>query len=423
MKKKTIIWVSAIAAVLILIAFAKGCKKQAANISFETTVVKKGTVSNTVTATGTVQAIKTVSVGTQVSGVIDKIYVDYNSHVKTGQLLAQIDTRTLQTSLENAEANMENAQAEMTLQTANFNRIKALNEKSLVSQNDYEQALYNYTRAEAALKTAKLEYNRAKINLNYASITSPIDGVVLERAVDEGQTVAASFNTPTLFSIANDLTQMQVEASIDEADIGKIKEGQRVSFTVDAFSDLKFEGKVTQVRLQPVTKSNVVTYTVIVKAPNPDYKLMPGMTASIKVFVEEAIDVLTVSSKALHFTPDMAVMEEYKKSVMKKKGPDKEAPKPEGMPDGQTGSTKHEKPDSTAKIVWLKKGEMVFPVPVKIGIDDDMNAQVISGLKEGDEVITAINSGSTVVTKGTSSSPFMPKPPSQKSGSNPPRPQ
>jgi HlyD family secretion protein len=422
MKKKTIIWVSAITAVLILVAIAKGCKKEAAKITFETAIVKKGTVSNTVTATGTVQAIKTVSVGTQVSGVIDKIYVDYNSHVKAGQLLAQIDTRTLQTSLENSEANMENAQAEMTLQTANFNRIKALNEKSLVSQNDYEQALYNYTRAEATLKTAKLDYNRAKINLNYASITSPIDGVVLERAVDEGQTVAASFNTPTLFSIANDLTQMQVEASIDEADIGKIKEEQRVSFTVDAFSDLKFEGKVTQIRLQPVTKSNVVTYTVIVKAPNPDYKLMPGMTASITVCVEEAKDVLTVSSKALHFTPDMAVMEEYKKNLMEKNGSDKNAPKPDGKPDGKTGSTKHEKHDSTAKMIWLKKGEMVFSVPVKIGIDDDMNAQVISGLKDGDEVITAMNSSSAVVMKGASSSPFMPKPPSRKSGSNPSRP-
>jgi HlyD family secretion protein len=294
----------------------------------------------------------------------------------------------------------------MTYQTANFNRIKALVDKNLVAQNDYDQAIYNYTKAQASLKTAQLEYGRATINLNYATIYSPIDGVVLERTVDEGQTVAASFSTPTLFSIANDLTQMQVEASIDETDIGKLKMDQRVSFTVDAFPDLKFEGKVVQIRLQPVTKSNVVTYTVVVKAPNPDLKLMPGMTASIIVYVEEAKDVLTVSSKALHFTPNPGLLETYMASLPKKE-----------MPNGNPVPYVNEmKPDSTLQTVWIKKGADIHPVSVKVGIDDDMNAQVIQGLNEGDEVVVGMNSSvsATTETNGQSSSPFMPRPPGSK---------
>ena len=417
MKKKKLI--IGIASVLTLIAIAinfKACKSQPQNVSIETVKVQKGNVSNTVTATGTVQAIKTISVGTQVSGVIDKIYVDYNSQVKAGQLLAEIDKRTLTTSLENAQANLDNAKAEMTLQTANYNRIKALSDKSLVSQNDYDQALYNYTKAQAGLKTAELEYNRSKINLGYASIYSPIDGVILERAVDEGQTVAASFNTPTLFSIAKDLTQMQVEANIDEADIGKLKEGQRVTFTVDAFTDLNFNGKVVQIRLNPTTVSNVVTYTVIVKAENPDLKLMPGMTASITVYVEEAVNVLTVASKAIHFTPDEGMMATYMAGLMKAK---KEITPPEGTNPSQTPDMV--KPamaptDSSGPKVWIKKGEMITPVNVTLGIDDDMNVQVKNGLNEGDEVVVAMKADVIMTAPiKAGGSPFMPKPPSRSS--------
>jgi HlyD family secretion protein len=331
--------------------------------------------------------------------------VDYNSHVKSGDLLAELDKRTLLTSLENSQASLENAKAEMTFQTANYNRIKALSDKNLVAQNDYDQSIYNFTKAQASLKMAQLDYNRAKINLNYATIYSPIDGVVLERAVDEGQTVAASFSTPTLFSIANDLTQMQVEASIDEADIGKVKIGQRVTFTVDAFPDLKFEGKIVQVRLQPITKSNVVTYTVIIRAANPDLKLMPGMTANITDYVEEAKNVLIVSSKALHFIPDQDMVATYMK-------PPKDLPK--NIPP-------HMVMDSTLKTVWVKNGSMVHPVPVKIGIDNDINAQVIHGLKEGDEVIVAVITSGNGAASAKTSSPFMPKPPSRKSNSTPPQ--
>jgi HlyD family secretion protein len=415
MKKKLIIGCSLVVLLIVIIGF-RACKKESKQISFETSKVRKGTVSNTITATGTVQAIRTVNVGTQVSGVINKIYVDYNSHVKSGDLLAELDKRTLITSLENAQANLDNAKAEMTFQTANYDRIKALTDKKLVAQNDYDQAIYNYTKAQASLKTAQLDYNRAKINLNYASIHSPIDGVVLERAVDEGQTVAASFSTPTLFSIANDLTQMQVEASIDEADIGKIKVNQRVSFTVDAFTDLKFEGKIVQIRLQPVTKSNVVTYTVIVKAPNPDLKLMPGMTASINVFVDEAKDVLIVSSKALHFTPDQTLLATYMKSLSGKDMPEKPKEGPNGMPPREM------KMDSTDKPVWIKHGADIHPVSVKIGIDNDIDAQIIHGLREGDEVVVSMTAASATAKSAQSSSPFMPKPPARKSGSSgPPR--
>jgi HlyD family secretion protein len=405
MKKKLIIGGSAFLIILIVIIGFKINNKESGQISIETTKVKFGNVSNTITATGTLEAIRTISVGTQVSGVIDKIYVDYNSQVKAGDLLAELDKRTLTTSLENAQANLENAEAEVTYQTANYNRIKALFDKNLVSQNDYDQAIYNYTKAKATLKTAKLEYNRSKINLNYASIHSPIDGIVLERAVDEGQTVAASFNTPTLFSIANDLTQMQVEASIDEADIGKVKDGQRVTFTVDAFPEMKFDGQIVQIRLQPVIKSNVVTYTVVVKANNPDMKLKPGMTASITVFVEEAKNVLMVSSKALHFTPDQTMLEEYLAGKNKNTG--------EMVKINQDNVIL--KPDSSAKMVWIKRGDQILPVQVKVGIDDDLNAQIIEGLKDSDEVVVAMNSskisGSGNST-GQSSSPFMPKPPS-----------
>jgi len=405
MKKKTIIIGSIVFALLLVIIGFKTFNKEAAKISFETAKVVKGTVSNTITATGTLEAIRTISVGCQVSGIVDKLYVDYNSHVKAGDLLAELDKRTLITSLENAQANLDNAKAEMTFQTANFNRTKALADKNLVAQNDYDQAIYSFTKAQTLLKTAQLEYGRAQINLNYASIHSPIDGVVLERAVDEGQTVAASFNTPTLFSIANDLTQMQVEASIDEADIGKVLVNQRVTFTVDAFPDLNFDGKVVQIRLQPITKSNVVTYTVVVQAPNPDLKLMPGMTASITVFVEEAKDVLIVSSKALHFTPDQGLMDTYLASLTGKEVIGQE-PENNNKP----------KMDSTSRNVWVKNGTNVHSVSVKVGIDDDMNAQVIEGLNEGDEVITSMSSSvsASSTSGGQSSSPFMPKPPGSK---------
>jgi HlyD family secretion protein len=366
---------------VILIISIKSCSKETQNITYETARVTRGNVSNSITATGTIQAVKTVEVGTQVSGEIRKIYIDYNSHVKAGQLLAELDQRPLVTALTIAEASLDDAKAEMTYQTATYNRTKILFEKRLIAESDYDQVLYNYEKAKASLKTAQLNYDKAKINLGYAFIYSPIDGLVLEMTVSEGQTVAASFTTPTLFTIAHDLTRMQVEASVDEADIGQVKEGQRVSFTVDAYPDLQFSGKVTQIRLKPVMTSNVVTYTVIVKASNPDLKLMPGMTANITIYVEEAKNALIVASKALHFKPD------------------------------NTDNESHE-----FTLVWVKSGNNIHPVRIKTGIDDDINVVILSGLKEGDEVVTGLSSQVNKKDEKqlNNESPFMPRPPSRR---------
>lgn len=423
MKKKRIIIVSAIALVLIaVLGLSRSCKSKEQKVTLETVKVKIGSVSNIVTATGTIQAIKTVEVGTQVSGEIRKIYVDYNSQVKAGQLLAELDRKPLTTALTISEASLDNAKAEMTYQTANFNRVKALYDKKLVAESDFDQTRYDHERAVASLKTAQLNYDKAKINLDYSYIYSPIDGVVLNRAVDEGQTVAASFNTPTLFSIANDLTRMQVEASIDEADIGQVKNNQRVDFTVDAYPGQNFAGTVIQIRLQPVTTSNVVTYTVIVEAPNPDKKLMPGMTASIKIITEEANNVLTVASKALRFKPTPDQLASYMKSIgtatPEKKAEANAAPQIAALNGNNLGMPMG--PGNNGNEVWVKRGNNIQAVKVETGINNDIDVQIISGINEGDEVVVGINTGvSAAFANGPASSPFMPKPPARTSTSAP----
>lgn len=420
MKKRTIIGILVTAAVIAVIILIKSCSSKEQKINIETVKVKLGSVSNSVTATGTIEAIKTVAVGTQVSGEIRKIYVDYNSQVKAGQLLAELDRKPLTTALTIAEASLDDAKAEMTYQTANYNRTKALSDKKLIAESDFDQTLYDFQKAKANLKTAQLNYDKAKINLNYSYIYSPIDGVILSRAVDEGQTVAASFSTPTLFSIANDLTRMQVEASIDEADIGQIKNGQRVEFTVDAYPDQKFEGTVTQIRLKPVTTSNVVTYTVIVQAPNPDKKLMPGMTASITVMTEEANNVLTVASKALRFNPDQALLAEYLKKTTGKEQPESLAQTQTGQqPQNAEVHKKDHSQGASKKIsdVWVKTGNDIHAVKVETGINNDIDAEIISGLKDGDEIVVSLTAenGATASSQAATSSPFMPKMPSKSS--------
>lgn len=298
---------------LVLIA-SVSCHKGKNGYTFETAVVKKGSVINTITATGTVQADTTVLIGTQVSGVIKKIYVDFNSNVKKGQLLAELDKTPLITQVQQAQASLDDSKSEEAFQKATHERFKALLDKKLVAQADYDQVKYNYDKAVANVKTSQAGYDKAIVNLNYATITSPIVGVILNRAVDQGQTVAASFNTPNLFTIGNDLTKMQVQANVDEADIGQVKSGQPVTFTVDAFPAETFKGDVRQIRLQPVVTNNVVTYTVIVNAPNPEKKLMPGMTANITVLVQKLDSVLIVPGKALRFTPDATWLAEYMKN-------------------------------------------------------------------------------------------------------------
>jgi len=382
-----------IVAVLLLGASAwiySAWKKNDHEYTLETALVSKGSVSNIVTATGTLEATNTVVVGTQVSGVIEKLLVDFNTVVKKGQLIAELDKSTLQSSLENAQADVDNSAAEYDYQKANWERMKELYNKGLLSQSDYDLANYNYKKSKAAVKSSKADWERAARNLSYATIYSPIDGIVLNRAVEEGQTVTASMSTPELFTITNDLKEMQVEADIDEADIGMVKMHQRVEFSVDAFPDLNFTGEVSEIRLQPTESSNVITYTVIITVANPDLKLKPGMTASISIYVEEANDVLLLSSKSTRFTPERAVLGAY---LMELNGDD--APKgPQGAPEGpgaQGPEGQEQELDDAQQVVWLKKGTEIRPVNIEIGVDDGSNFEVVSGLALGDTIITSLS--------------------------------
>jgi HlyD family secretion protein len=404
-------------AAVALLALKPFSKKEAA-YNFDTVKVERGSISNSVTATGTIEAITTVDVGTQVSGIIKKVYVDFNDNVKEGQLMAKIDETNLIEQLKQSQANLDQAVAQLNYQEATYKRMKALYEKQLVAESDYDQALFNFENAKASVVNARSAVSRAKVNLDYATITSPIDGVVLNRAVEEGQTVAASFNTPTLFTIVNDLTQMEVQTSVDEADIGKVKEGQKVEFTVDAYPDLKFEGSVSQVRLQPVTTNNVVTYVVILNAPNPDKKLMPGMTASATIYVEKKDNALTLSGKAIRFTPDTEYLQKMMAGMEPPEGGQFTAQSgavpqmnggqipaagtlPQGMPQmgmfPGAGET-----DPKVKTVWVKddKGG-IHPAMVTMGIENGSKVEIASGLNEGDEVVISMSGGSSKKTTST----------------------
>jgi HlyD family secretion protein len=413
MKKKVLIIIAVLVVAAVAMLVFKPFTKKVAAVTFDTVKVEKGNITNTVTATGTIEAIKTVNVGTQVSGILQHVYVDFNDNVKQGQLLARLDETSLKAQLEQSQSQVDMAQAQLTFQEATYNRLKVLYDKKLIAQTDYDQALYNYQNSKASLNNAKSNLARSQVNLEYATITSPIDGVVLNRAVEEGQTVAASFNTPTLFTIVNDLTQMEVQTSVDEADIGKVKQDQRVEFTVDAYPDMKFEGSVSEVRLQPVTTNNVVTYVVILSAPNPEKKLMPGMTASAIIYVEEKTNTLIVSGKALRFTPDAAYLKKIMANMqppaaglnsaqaaipgqpgtgpMPPAGAMLQGTPPAGMMPG--------KAPEGIKTVWVKdaKGE-IHPAPVTAGIDNGSSIEILSGLREGDEVVISMTN-STVKAK------------------------
>jgi HlyD family secretion protein len=413
MKKKTIIIIAS-AVVLALATWLIFGHKTAGSgkIVVETAKVETGTIRKSVTATGTLEAIVTVEVGTQVSGIVQNIYVDFNSYVKKGQLLARLDTTNLAASMDQTRAALDNAKAELDFQEANYKRLSPLNGKNLISQSDFDQTVYNLNKARANYNSALAQHKRNKINLDYAKIYSPIDGIVLNRAVEEGQTVAASFNTPTLFTIANDLTQMRVEADVDEADIGQVKQGQRVEFTVDAYPDLKFEGEVTEVRLEPTITNNVVTYTIIISAPNPDFKLMPGMTASTDIFTLEKSDLTVVPSKALRFTPDQKLLTSYMKSrpkpALPSGAPEMDKMPPSGGFPGMTPSA-----EKGMKTIWIRKDSMIIPVPVEIGLDDDLKTEILKGLKVGDEIVLDMTQETAAsAKKAPARNPFMPGPPS-----------
>ena len=365
MKKLRIskIWIAVVVIVIVAVAaWAMSGGKKEEDINFKEEKVALKTLQNSVTATGTIEAVTSVTVGTQVSGIVNKLYVDYNSQVKKGQVIAELDKTNLLSELNTAKANLASAQSSLNYQAANMERYKTLYKKGLVSADEYENALLTYRQAKEQVASSKENVQRAQTNLGYATITSPIDGTVISKSVEEGQTVAASFNTPELFTIAKDLTNMQVIANVDEADIGGVKEGNRVTFTVDAYPDDTFEGTVKQVRLEATTTNNVVTYEVVISAPNADLKLKPGLTANVTIYTQERSGVLAVANKALRFTPTKETVGKDMK-IVDCKGKNK---------------------------VWTLNGNTLTAHPVTIGQSDGINTEITKGLKQGDKIVTEI---------------------------------
>lgn len=372
---------SIFAAILLAAAIITGCSSEQ-KINYNSAPAQRQDITTSITATGTIEPVTEVEVGTQVSGIIDKIYVDYNSEVKRGQIIAELDKTNLLSKLASAQSNLSNAKSDLAYQTANFKRYQTLYDKGLVSTNDYENAKLTYDKATQTVRVQQQAVQEAQTNLGYATITAPIDGVVLAKKVEEGQTVASSMTTPTLFIIAQDLTDMRVIADIDEADIGGVKEGQRVSFTVDAFPDDTFEGEVTQVRQQATTTSNVVTYAVVISARNDDLKLKPGLTANVTIYTMEKKDLLSVPTKALRFAPNEAIM---------------------------TDSEKIEDVESDNKV-WTKEGDTFKAHAVEIGVTNGTLTEIISGISEGTDVLTDFNIEGEMEEEEQASNPFMPRP-------------
>lgn len=406
MKKRALFLVLAVGLIGAAGVLSKGLfSADEEGIVLKTEKIGRATISNTVTATGTIEANITVEVGTQVSGRIDRIYVDNNSIVKKGQLIARLDTQALSSTLEQSKATLDQAQAEYEYQKANYERYSKLIDKKLIAQKDFDEVNFSFKSSIASLNSARASYEKNKTNLEYAYIYSPIDGIVLQRDVEEGETVAASFSTPTLFTIANDLTQMEIEANVDEADIGQLRVGQRVEFSVDAFPDRNFAGEVTEIRLLAVEESNVITYTVVINAPNPEQILMPGMTANVEFFVTEKKDIVVVPNRALEFIPDEATLMQYKEA-----NPEIKVTLP-GTPD--TGQAQGQ------KTVWIRKDNMIYPQEVRVGETDEINYEVLSGIQEGDEIILSMSASGTGTaalnnTPEAAQSPFMPTPPGQR---------
>lgn len=384
MNKKTWIGIIAVVAIVAIAAYFLMGGQKKATVSFETEKVERTTISSSITATGTIEPVTSVTIGTQVSGIVSKLYVDYNSVVKKGQVIAELDKTNLTSELKTAQANLSSAQSSLNYELNNYNRYQTLYDKGLVSADEYETAKLSYLKAKEQVTTARESVQKAQTNLGYATITSPIDGVVLSKSVEEGQTVAASFNTPELFTIAQDLTDMRVIADIDEADIGGVREGQRVSFTVDAFPDDHFEGLVTQVRQQATTESNVVTYEVVISAPNNDLKLKPGLTANVTIFTLEKHDVLAVPSKALRFIPNEALLKE-----------------------GQSV----EDIEAVHKV-WTLNNNVFKAHQVEVGTSNGILTEIVSGINEGTDVFTdfSIENSDIAPEQDQAGNPFMPRP-------------
>lgn len=379
------------AAMLALVVVFAGCSKKK-SVTLETVKAERGNLTETVTATGTVESVTQVDVGTQVTGIIDKLYADYNSVVKKGELLAEIEKTLLQSDLKSAEANVESARLTYEYNLANYKRDKALHDKQLISDYEFQTTQKDFEVSKTSYEKAKADRVRAAKNLNYAEIYSPIDGIVISREVEVGQTVVSSMNVANLYTIA-DLDNMQVIGNVDEADIGQVKMGQHVTFSVDAYPDQLFNGEVTQVRLNPTTESNVVTYEVVVAAPNPDHKLIPGLTANLTIYVMEQNDVMLLPAKAFNFSPESS--------------DDENIPQPKGTVESL-------KLADNQKCVWVVEGNSLVPTAVTIGQSNGIKTVIESGLKEGAEVAVGYNeSSSDRQAQGGDAerSPFAPTPP------------
>lgn len=364
-----------------------GGKGEKAEISYETAKVERATLSSSVTATGTIEPVTEVEVGTQVSGIISHIYVDYNTEVKRGQVIAELDRTNLLSELNSAQSNLSAARSDLDYQRVNYNRYKALHDKGLVSDNEFETARLAYDQAKSTYDARTEAVKKAQTNLGYATITSPIDGVILSKSVEEGQTVAASFSTPTLFTIAQDLTDMRVIANVDEADIGGVREGQRTTFTVDAFPDDVFEGTVTQVRQEATTENNVVTYEVVISARNDALKLKPGLTANVTIYTMERTGVLSVPTKALRFTPTAETIRPGDKIV--------------------DAAGEHK--------LWVRQGNTIKAVAVSVGSAGATRTEILGGIAEGTEVITEVKAAgdeapADEAAASQEKSPFAPGP-------------
>jgi len=400
MNKKRLIWICIIALILLAIIWIVFLKKKEV-VDITTARIEEGTVSTVVTSTGYVQPVQQVSVGTQVSGVIDSIYVDFNSVVKKNQLLATLDMSVLNERLYQANATLSAAQSALDLAQQTFDRTESLFNQNAAPKTDMESATNTLSQAKTNVRNAESNVAQAKINLSYARIYSPIDGVILNRAVDQGQTVAASFNTPTLFLIANDLTKMEVQANMDEADVGGLLDGQKVTFTVDAYPDLTFDGTVRQIRLNAVTTNNVVTYTVIINAPNPDKKLFPGMTANITVITQEEKGLI-IPMGALSFTPSAEIAKQL--HIVQ---PDNQQKPGKEHPAGTGNGHKRR------QGVWIQNAEDSLTItyqPVEIGLNDGINAVVKKGLQEGQKVVESVSIGTKKISQAAAN-PLMPRRP------------
>lgn len=390
MKKISKIWIGiGIIAVLAIATWMFSGGKKEQTVTFDTAKVEPANIKNCVTATGSVEPVTSVTVGTQVSGIISRLYVDYNTVVKKGQIIAELDKTNLISELNTAKANLSSAQSSLNYESANYKRYATLFKKGLVSADEYESAKLNFEKAKDQVAQSREMVQKAQTNLSYAIITSPIDGVVISKSVEEGQTVAASYATPELFTIAKDLKDMQVVANVDEADIGDVKEGERVSFTVDAYPNDTFEGVVKQVRQEATTTNNVVTYEVVISAPNSELKLKPGLTANVTIYTAERQNVLCVSTKALRFTPTQDLIKGCK--IVDCKGKNK---------------------------VWTREGNTFKAHAVQIGMSDGIHTEILSGVSKGLEIITdakAANENDDEQAENNSeSSPFAPKGPRQK---------